>query len=364
MKILWVIESLGSGGAQRQLVNLAKMQKNNNNDVSVICYHYSDFFAETLEKENIDVIWKIENNYLKRMFVFRRFIRKGNYDVVISFSDTANFLCCFAAIGGKKWKLITNELSAKQSSFTSKKGNIFAWFYRYSNVHVCNSENAKSMWLKHYPQYKSKLDVIYNPIVLPKITSTYTPHKNEKLHIVIAASYRFLKNPIGLIEALILLDENYRSQLSIDWYGAVNTTEGKIRPYDRAMKLIQTNNLQEVISLNDEIIDIANKMNEADIIALFSKVEGLPNAICEGMAIGKPIIMSKVSDFNILVDASNGFLCDWDSPDSIKGALISGISLSKKQLHQMGASSKDKAEKLFSAEIISYQWSKLISEFK
>ena len=100
-------------------------------------------------------------------------------------------------------------------------------------------------------------------------------------------------------------------------------------------------------------------MHEADVVALFSELEGLPNAICEGMMLGKPIIMSRVSDYEKLVDDSNGFLCDWNNPKSIKGALMSAVKLSENELDKMGNSSRLKAHKYFSKETIINQWLEL-----
>jgi glycosyltransferase involved in cell wall biosynthesis len=360
MKVLLVIDSLGSGGAQRQMVTLAKMLKEKKYDVHIVCYSREDFFVDVLDRENIPVYWLIENNYLKRVINVRRFIRKGQYDAVISFMDLPNFLNCFAAFGGKKWKSITNELSAKQSTFISNRGRIFAWFQRYSDALICNSHNAKNMWLKYYPQYKSKLGVIYNPIILPEIKSDYMPKKDGKLHVVIAASYQNLKNPIGLIKALTLMSEREKEKIRINWFGEKNVSDGGIKCYEAAAKLIVEHNLHQVISLNGPTREIAKKMYEADVVALMSRVEGLPNAVLEGMAMGKVIIMSRVSDYSILVDATNGFLCDWHNLESIKNTLVEAIDLSSEQLNMMGQKSKEKAEHLFSSEVIVKQWMDLI----
>src|SRR5690606_7799081 len=102
------------------------------------------------------------------------------------------------------------------------------------------------------------------------------------------------------------------------------------------------------------------KMNSADIVALFSKVEGLPNVICEGMMIGKPIIMSRVSDYALLVDNSNGFLCDWNNPHSIKDVLLKASNLSKDKIIELGNKSKEKAELLFSPNSILDKWLEII----
>lgn len=360
MKILCLIDSLGSGGAQRQIVTISKLLKDRGFDVSVLCYTYEDFFSKYLKESRISIYWEIEPNYIKRILRVRKFIRRGNYNAVISFLEVPNFLNCFAAIGGKTWKVITSERSAKREIFHSRQGKIFAWFQRYADTIVCNSNNAREMWLEFYPQYKDKLDVIYNPVLLPKITSEYVPKRNGKLHIVVAASYQYLKNPIGLIKALALLDKNQREQIKVDWYGRIEVTNGNTRAYDEARLLLEENNLQHVIELHEPTTDILNRMNEADVVALFSELEGLPNAICEGMMIGKPIIMSKVSDYADLVDDTNGVLCDWDNSESIMDAILCMLKLTNEELLDKGKQSLAKAENLFSSKVIMNQWIKLI----
>jgi len=113
--------------------------------------------------------------------------------------------------------------------------------------------------------------------------------------------------------------------------------------------------------LHEEVKGIHDIMYHADFIGLFSKYEGMPNSICEGMMLGKPIIMTKVSDFTKLVDKTNGFLCDYDNTNSIREAFISAISLNESILKEMGRNSKIKAEMLFSREQISKQWYDLIT---
>lgn len=365
-KVLFFANNLGSGGSEKQMVTLAKLFKEEGIYVEFLCISNGDFFKKELEDNNININWlQIYDNrllnflklsFFKGIFVVNNFLRKKNYDVVISFLPYPNILNNIHIIGRKKWKVIVGERSSKHSTFTSKRGRIFAWFYRYADLIVCNSNNAKNMWLENYPQYRNKLNTIYNNVTLQLITSNYIPKKDDKLHIIIAASYQYLKNPIGLIKALSLINEEQRKKIEIYWYGRIEVSKGDTRAYNEAVSLINENNLQEVIHLNEETKDIANKMNEADVVALFSSVEGLPNAICEGMMIGKPIIMSRVSDFSVLVDDSNGFLCDWDNIESIKEALVSAMNLTSDQIMEMGNNSKIKAEELFSVKVILYKW--------
>lgn len=359
-KILFLSPNLSSGGAERQMVTIASLLKANGYTVEFLCYSKGDFYLNILEKQNIPVYWHIASNYFKRMLSIRRFIRHGNYDAVISFLETPNFLNNFSALGGKRWKVITGERSAQEKTFESLKNKVFCWFQRFSDVIVCNSENSKQMWMRHFPQYANKLNVIYNTVTLQPIVSRYVAKRDNKLHIVVAASYQYLKNPIGLMNALILMNVEERSKVRVDWYGKKEVLLGNTKAYDEAMELIERNQLESVIELHEDSKEIHDRMNEADVVALFSRVEGLPNVICEGMTLGKPILMTKISDYEILVDESNGFLCDWDKPESIKNMIVKVANLNVQQLFEKGQQSKLKAMRLFQTEIILKSWIKLL----
>lgn len=359
-KILFLSPNLDSGGAERQMVTVASLLKDAGHEVEFLCYAVGDFYAPILEDKQILIHWHFLPRPLKRILFVRRFIRWGNYDAVISFLETPNFLNNFAAIGGKRWKVITGERSSQDTTFLSKKGKIFCWFQRFSDYIVCNSENAKQKWIKHYPQYAVKLITVYNSVILQSISTKYEPKQGGKVNIVIPASYQYLKNTIGLIKALVLLDEEDRKKIHVDWYGRKEIVKGDTRAFDECVLAIKSYNLQDVISLHGDIKNIHDKMNEADFIALFSKYEGLPNAICEGMFLAKPIVMTCVSDYRILVDNTNGFLCNWDNLESIKEVLVQVINLKKEDMLQMGQASKQKACKLFAQEVILKKWVDLI----
>lgn len=355
-RILFLSPNLGSGGAERQMVTIASLFKDKGYDVKFLCYTEGNFYEHILQDKGIKVHWIILSDYFKRILTVRSFIRKRKYDAVVSFTETPCFLNNFAAVGGKKWKVITGERSAREDFFKSKRGKVFAWFQRYSDAIVCNSENARNMWLQYYPQYEHKLKVIYNTVTLQPVSTEYVPKRDGRLHIVVAASYQYLKNPIGVVNALILMSDEERKKIRIDWYGRKEVVRGDTRAYDEAIELIKQHGLGDVIALHGDTKEIHDRMQEADIVGLFSSVEGLPNAICEGMSLGKPIIMSKVSDYDVLIDESNGFLCDWDSPVSIKNCLVKASELTVGELKQKGECSRRKAEKLFSNENVIKAW--------
>ena len=361
-KVLFLTPNLCSGGAERQMVTVACLLKERGHDVTVYCYDSADFYADILRKANIPIVWDLTpNSYLKRIIKVRRFIRNGHFDAVISFLETCNLLNDIAAIGGRTWKVITGERSAKETFFQSRRGKIFSWFQRYTDSIVCNSENATKLWKKYYPVYSKKLCVIYNCVTLGDIHSEYLPLKDGKAHFLIAATYQYLKNAEGLIEALNLMSSEEKSKIKIDWYGRIHMGFGDdTRAYDDAKKLLEKYKLAKVLELHDDTKDIADLMHQSDVVMLLSKYEGLPNAICEAMTIGKPIVMTKVSDYNVLVDASNGALCKCDDYSSIKQAINSIANLSIEELLKMGNESKVKASKLFSKVHVATEWESVI----
>lgn len=362
MRILFLINNLGSGGAQRQMITVATSLHCNNKQVEVLCYDEDDFFLPMLDTFDIKVHWLLYKNPLIRILKVRSFIRNHNYDVVISFLDVPDLLNCLSAVGKHSWKVITSERSAKEKKFKTLKHRIIAWFKGYSNFIVCNSENAKNMWLRYYPQYEKKMKVIYNLVDLSNFSniSDYKLRRANKTHFIIAASYQSIKNPLRMIEAINMLNKEEKEKIIVDWYGKQFVAGDGLSIFESARKKIDEYKLHDIVFLHGETSKIHSSMYEADVIALFSEFEGLPNAICEGMTLGKPIIMTKVSDYDVLVDNTNGVICQWDDVISIKNGFSKIISCSNEDIINMGKASKKRAISLFSKEVILKEWEKIL----
>lgn len=365
MRVIFLLDNLGSGGAQRQVVTLSCNLKDRGHEVAIITYADGDFFEPQVRENGVQLIRLYASNYIARIYAVRKAIHQGGYDAVISFLDTPNFLNNLSSIHfHRKWMVITSERSNKEDMFHSWKGRVFGWFQRYSDALVCNSHNAESMWVRHYPRYRKKMHTIYNAVEVIQSDTEYIPKRNGQLHIVVAASYQYLKNPLGLIRAISLMDPSEQKELRVDWYGRLYVSNiEKDLVYREALSLISKHGLSDIIHLYEPTKRIHSKMQEADFVGLFSQLEGMPNAICEGMLHSKPIIMSRVSDYNVLVDEHNGFLCDWDNELSIKEALEKALRLTTDEILDMGAHSYTKARGIFDPSRVVRQWEHLIESF-
>jgi len=361
MKILCVIDSLNSGGAQRQLVNLGIGFKEKGHEVRFLVYHKKDFFKDLLDEHDIPVHYILTKNYLKRLFLMRKFIRQGNQDVVLSFLTSGSFICEIAALPSRKWKLVVGERNADPAILKSPKLRLIRFGHLLADFVVSNSqENLDMVHKANFLLSRNKGKVIYNfvdnRLLLENIEQ---PKQNLKINIVVAARHEPQKNIVGVINALNLLSVNERNKLELTWYGGIETDESFIR----AKSLISAAKLSDVFRLKPKTLAISEIMKNADVVGLFSLYEGLPNAICEAMALGKPIICSRVSDLpKLIIENVNGFLCNPEDPDSIKSAIKKVIEATNTELFNMGQNNRVKSQQLFHKDIVVDSYLELFSK--
>ena len=359
MRLLCVIDSLGSGGAQRQMVGLAKAFKENGIEVSLLTYHREDFYLPELKEAQIIVSCIQESNYLMRLIRIRQYIRKGKYDVVLSFLTSVNFICECAAFPFKRWKLIVGERGGNPREIRSFKGRLFRVFHFLADYVVVNSYQGLQLLKKANPLLSDrKCKVIYNlfDMVYWQPNPSYMPLQNDKFKLIVAASHQYLKNLTGLIKGIHNLSVNDKKRLIVEWYG----DERGDNSFLEARQFIAEYGLNCIINFYAATTDILEKMQHADAIGLFSYFEGFPNVICEGMAVGKLIVCSKVSDIpQILADDGN-LLIDPYNPLTITEALQKMLNMPLENLIKTGKRNREKAIKAFSKDAIVDQYLSLL----
>jgi len=300
------------------------------------------------------------NNSFIRILKIRNFIKNSNPYAVISFLDVPNLISILSGIPSRKWKLIIGERSANPSIIKSYRHKLLRSFHFLADYIVANSLdniNLLKKVLKFVPN--NKFRVIYNIVNLNGILLTHK-EKNEKLNIVIAASYTPVKNLTNLIKAVHNLEVKYQNQLRINWFGNRNIDPDYFNyNYD----LIKKNNLSEIIFLNNSTNNIESEFLKSDFVGLFSFHEGFPNALCEAMLIGKPIICTSISDVPLFIkDKQNGFLCTPDNIDSIKFALMRSIDSTFADRASMGKKNIILAKSNFEEKKIVQQYLDLIND--
>jgi glycosyltransferase involved in cell wall biosynthesis len=359
LKILCFIDSLGSGGAQRQLVNLAIGFKEKGHDVSFLVYHHEPFYLKDIERYHIPYHCILDDNYLKRLFKLRSFIRKGNYDSILSFLEAANFIATLSGFPFRRWKLIVGERSANPNILSSKKLRFYRWFHFFTDYVVANSQVNIEMVKKINPFLSSKkYKVIYNIVEssLWRPSRSYIPFKDGKINIVVAASHQYHKNAKGLINAINNLPLETKNKIKIDWYG----DERQDTSLKENLILLRESNLESILTFHKASKNLIEKMQLADAVGLFSFYEGLPNVICEAMSVGKPVLTSKVSDLPVILKGTRNILFDPTKIDEICSALKEISSYNIEELQNIGLKNREIALSIFNNENVINNYLKLL----
>ena len=356
MKILCFIDSLGSGGAQRQLVTLAIGLKRRGHQVRFLIYHQNNHFLPLLEADDIACQVIPPCSYVQRIFTIRKILRGGWQDVVLAFLEAPSFYAELARTPKQRWGLVVGERSAnpnmnKNPAFWLKK------FHRMADAVVCNSHTNKLMLEHLFPFLRSKLCTVYNVVDLI-LFSTFSHTNNLKdyecnriFRIVIAGRYDKNKNILNVAKAILInKNKKFNTRIVVDWFGDMSSDLNLLKE----VKLFIINNkIEHCLRLYPATRYIAKEFSSADAIGLFSFYEGLPNVICEGMACGKPILLSSVCDADQLVEnGKNGYLCDPNSPKDISEKMLNLVALSYLERTNMGLESRKIAERLFAEETV------------
>jgi glycosyltransferase involved in cell wall biosynthesis len=364
MRILCVIDDLGSGGAQRQLVELASGFISLNHVVSFLTYHPASFYSSYLKELGISINYIKSSNYFTRIIKMRDFIRKGKFDAVISFLEGSNFICEIASIPYRRWKLIVGERSAKPEIKKSVKLILYRWFHLLADYTVANSHANIEIVRSVNPLLSlSRCRVIYNIVdfLVWKPSNVYIPRRNGKLRLIVAASHQKLKNLLGLIEAVCLLDPVEKKLLQVDWYGDRINEPFFDESFENAQIKIRDYKLESVFSFFPATKDLNKRILDFDVLGLFSFYEGFPNVICEGMACAKPIICSEVSDLPSILSYDKNLLFKPGNIDSIHKTLKYILSLSDQQLLSIGQINNKIAKEYFCKDIIVNEYLNLLA---
>lgn len=346
MKIILFTDSLGSGGAQRQLVGLAILLQEKGYEVKVCTYYDFDFYKKELDNNNVpNELIPGADNVKKRIWLVRNYFKRENPDWVIAYQETSSLVACVVNILlNRRFRLIVSERNTTQRIGRSER--VRFPLYRCADAIVPNSY-AQGRFLKaHYPWMQKKLKIISNFVDLNRFTPNYK-QRGEIAKLLIVGSIANSKNTKGVIEACrILKERNVSFQLA--WYGWTDTPTSYML---ESKKLIERYQLKDFVEFKNKQLDIAFAYQEAEYYCMPSFYEGTPNVLCEAIASGLPVVSSQVCDNSIYTKENyNGYLFNPLSPVELADNIIKLISLSDIQYNEYCHNSRALAEERLSKE--------------
>lgn len=282
MKILFYINAIHDGGAERVMVNLAKYFSDTGYE-TILVTSFRDTWEYKIEgnvkrltlEENEVMQGKIKRNF-SRIIKLRDILKKEKPDVAVSFMAEPNFRLLVASLG-LNVKTIVSVRNDPNKEYAGKIGKFVGkWILPIADGCVFQTKEAQE-WFPERLQRKST--IIFNAV---KEEFFHIERKPVAGEIITCGRLEAQKNHKLLIDAFAEVDKEHPyAKLKI--YG-----EGSLR--NVLQEQINKLGVQDKAFLMGATNDVAKALQTADLFVLSSDYEGMPNALMEAMAAGVPCI--------------------------------------------------------------------------
>lgn len=348
MKIMFYINTLNTGGAERVLANLAnEFVKNNQEVIFVTSFSTKKEYELSTDIKRINLdnskkMGRVRKNVC-RIRELRKNIKNEQPDILVSFMAEANFRSVLAKLGtGTKCVIsVRNDPNREYPGFLGKiVGKILLPL---ADGCVFQTEDAR-LWFPRRLQKKSV--IIYNAVKKDFFDTARNPVSNL---VVTCGRLEKQKNHENLIKAFKEVSKEIKDSM-LYIYG-----EGTERK--KLEKLIIDLEMQNKIFLKGVTENVQQALSEADLFVLSSDYEGMPNALLEALAVGVPSVSTDCpcgGPRMLIDDDKDGALVKVGSVDELKSAIINILNNSNIKT-QMSKSAKIKANE-FRPETIYNEW--------
>lgn len=286
MKLLYIINSLGTGGAEKLVVDMLPMLKIRGIDVELLLLKKVDsIFLEHLELSGIKVYYSPNSLYsFKNIFFLRKFCQ--SYDLVHVHLFPSQY---WAALTFSKIPMIVTEHCTynERRKFTIFKIIEKITYGRFKKI-ISISQKADDALKKWLGFPNGKFTVIENGINLetfykaqPKAIEN-VPADTKK--IIMVGRFNVPKDHPTAIKAMTHLDDNIHLLL---------VGEGNLKA--DCIELAKALKVDDKVHFLGLRGDVAELLKSCDINLISSHSEGLSIASLECLASGKPLVTSNVN---------------------------------------------------------------------
>lgn len=366
-KIVCLVDSLGSGGAQRQMTELLRALSERRYEPILVTYHREhDHFLPAVQDLGICPHYIDKKSILGRAGAIRKLIKVLNPACVVSFLTAPNLYALFGTIGWRSIPTIVSERSFDYSGVTFKN-RLRYLFYSRAKLIITNSEAQRRFICDNFPRLGYKTRVILNSVDLDAFVPRPRETNQDFVRILVGASVNEIKNTHRFIRAFGRAAKRLPpGAIKCDWIGNNFFSNGKPTPastfFLESKKIVEQLGLTGAFQFKPPVRSLAGLIPSYDVAVLPSLYEGCPNFVCESMASGVPILASKVGDLEEIITPSCGILFNPLSEDDIANAIVEFTQKSTGERVNMGKACREQAEKLFSRRNFSERFAASLSD--
>jgi len=365
MKIVFCINSLVKGGAERVITNLANYFIKDHDITIITLTNYEIGYEINKDVKIIKLDKKEKNSYKDKNKFYKKLVKiprtlirirrmkkeidKINPDIIISFLPESSFVVlCNKYKYKNNNKVIVSVRNDPSVEYASKIYNfIMKKLYPKADGFIFQTEDAK----KYFDNIiDSDSEVILNPINPAFICDKYEGVRDKE--IVSVGRFSKQKNFNLLIDSFSLLDNRFKE------YKLIIYGDGELR--EVLEQRVSELNLVDRVLLPGVIENIEEKIHKSSLFILPSYYEGMPNALIEAMALGLPVIATDCpcGGPRMLINDKNGRLVEVDN----KEEMVKNIEhiLSDKNLARNLGDEAKKIIDIVAPEIVNNKWEDFI----
>lgn len=333
MKICFLINSLGKGGAEKIVCDFAEFYSSKGLETTILTTDNEkevNFVTDEVKKEILYSRFSYPSklillSFFIQIFRLKNYLKREKIDITISFLTRSNLLNIIAGFFSKR-KIFIYERSILSKLYNGETffkkivlATIISLYKLASKIFVL-SEYAKEDLIFHGINAKN-IFVIPNPLKLEKNYSYQSNRSLENKSIIsIATCSRLIKSKnvdvlINVIEYLNKSDTNFKFSLNIIGDG---------EEYEDLQYLVKSKNMQNTVFFFGWVDNPIQVLSESDIFLFASEYEGFGNVILEAMSVGLPIIAfnSKGGVEDILNNGKHGVVIKDCSSKSFSDAVL------------------------------------------
>jgi glycosyltransferase involved in cell wall biosynthesis len=371
LRLLFVMGSLGSGGAERQLVTLARALVTRGHSVEFFTYHADNFYKPWLDEARIPLHCHVKQRKVSWQMVrhLRNLLRQGGFHIVHSIMPGPNVWALLAGMGLRnRPKIIVSECFVPNEKILGRAGmlsqSLIDQMYRLADHLTVNSYYQLDDYTRRYRWIRSRASCIWNGVDLDRFPFCPPPGLRAPLRLIGVGRIAWYKNWECALEALAILRDQHQFRPVVTHVGRLTD----LTPEDERYRLLLNERaaalgLGEQWSWVGEISDVPGRLAQCHALIHPSLAEGLPNVVCEALACGRPVLASNILDHPRLIqDGKSGFLFDPHSPRSLAAAILKLHELSEAEMAKMGRAARDFAEVNLSNARLANDYERLFRE--
>ena len=357
IRILYVVDSMGRGGAETQLLRTLARLNRDSFEAYVVLSREDGIWLNRLARlpivKGITVLQIGRRGSISALIVkafkLARIATVVRPSIIHSWLWYSNFLCGFA----HQFSALSDIplIVSQRGDYHARYGRLRLWLteriiYNRADVILTNAVRLRGNLLARYPEKRilTIRNFIRSPNPSPlsecKLGNAHKPDL-PKQHIVSVGRLVPEKGHRHLIQALNLLNTKY----NFTDFTATILGEGRLKGELRC--LADSYHLSNCLRLPGFNEDIFPTLSGADLFVLPSLHESAPNALIEAMAIGLPCIASDVGGVSDLIeDRKSGRLVPAADPEALAQA-IHRVLTDEALAKTLGAQAQTKIHRLF-----------------